>query len=275
MRTPITYYGGKQRLASTILSMISAHKIYCEPYFGGGAVFFAKAKYGLEVINDHDGRLINFYLCMQNKFYELQDMVNWTLCSEEMYKHAKDIWNGRVIEASDVEKAWAVWMITNGSFAGSMYGGWKWDNGTSGSHTGIFMAGKRADFSTELHRRLENVQISCRDALKVIADRDTPDTFFYLDPPYPNCYQGHYAGYNEADLKKLLIKLVDLKGKFILSNYWSDTLRYYVDCCGWNYKEVDMSMRLTNLGHGCRPERGSQRRTEVLVYNYDIEPTLF
>ena len=30
MKTPITYYGGKQQLASQIIAMIPPHKIYCE-----------------------------------------------------------------------------------------------------------------------------------------------------------------------------------------------------------------------------------------------------
>jgi site-specific DNA-adenine methylase len=54
MRTPITYYGGKQRIAPEIISMMPAHKIYVEPFFGGGAVFFRKRKAGIEVINDMD-----------------------------------------------------------------------------------------------------------------------------------------------------------------------------------------------------------------------------
>lgn len=76
MRTPITYYGGKQRLAKTIVSMIPSHKIYCEPFFGGGAVFFQKPKAGIEVINDKNDMLINFYLCIQNRFEELQKKYN-------------------------------------------------------------------------------------------------------------------------------------------------------------------------------------------------------
>lgn len=48
MRTSITYYGGKQRMADTIISMMPAHKLYCEPFFGGGAVFFRKPKAGIE-----------------------------------------------------------------------------------------------------------------------------------------------------------------------------------------------------------------------------------
>ena len=61
MKTPITYYGGKQQLASVILGMIPAHRIYCEPFFGGGAVFFAKAPSFLEAINDKNDLLVPFY----------------------------------------------------------------------------------------------------------------------------------------------------------------------------------------------------------------------
>ena len=39
MKTPLTYYGGKQQLASIIVSLIPEHGIYCEPFIGGAAVF--------------------------------------------------------------------------------------------------------------------------------------------------------------------------------------------------------------------------------------------
>ena len=69
MRTPITYYGGKQNLSERIVSMMPRHKIYCEPFFGGGAVFFAKPKAGIEVINDKNDLLINFFkVCQSSKF---------------------------------------------------------------------------------------------------------------------------------------------------------------------------------------------------------------
>ncbi len=67
VKTPITYYGGKQNLTSEILGMIPAHKIYVEPFFGGGSVFFAKGKSFLEVINDKNELLMNFYhQCIDN-----------------------------------------------------------------------------------------------------------------------------------------------------------------------------------------------------------------
>ncbi|MDR1223269.1 MAG: DNA adenine methylase [Tannerella sp.] len=273
MRTPITYYGGKQRIAPEIISMMPAHKIYVEPFFGGGAVFFRKQKAGIEVINDHDNSLINFYSCVQNRFDELQHLISQTLYSEAMYYRAKDIWNGRT-EANDIEKAWAVWLITNGSYAGSMHGGWKWCNGTTGGHTGTFIKGKREEFAERLHRRLDNVQISCRDALRVIHDRDTPETFFYLDPPYPGCVQQHYSGYTHENLEELLRILTAIKGKFILSNYWNGILREYTEANSWNFREIEVDLRITNLGRGTR-EKKTQYRTEVLIYNYTIPKGLF
>ncbi|MDR1370150.1 MAG: DNA adenine methylase [Dysgonamonadaceae bacterium] len=273
MRTPITYYGGKQRIAPEIISMMPAHKIYVEPFFGGGAVFFRKQKTGIEVINDHNNDLINFYFCVQNRFPELQELIQQTLHSETMYYHAKDIWNGRV-EANDIEKAWAIWLITNGSYAGSMHGGWKWCNGTTGGHTGTFIKYKREEFTERLHQRLDNVQISCRDALRVIQDRDTPETLFYLDPPYPGCVQQHYSGYTLEHLEELLRLLETIQGKFILSNYWSDLLKDYTGKNSWNYREIEVDLRITNLGRGTR-KKETQFRTEVLIYNYTIQKGLF
>lgn len=270
MRTPITYYGGKQRIADKIIAMMPAHKLYCEPFFGGGAVFFRKPKAGIEVINDHNNDLINFYLCVQNRFDELQTMISQSLHSEAMYYRAKDVWNDRC-EASDLEKAWAFWFITNGSFAGTVHGGWGWCNGNSGGHKATTLRGKRNDFQDKLHVRLDNVQISARDALRVIADRDTPNTFFYLDPPYPGSDQGHYSGYTHRDLYNLLQMLSEIKGKFILSNYWTQTLRYHILKFGWNHTTIEVNLQLKNLGKGV----GKEKRTEILVYNYDIPKNLF
>lgn len=269
MRTPITYYGGKQRLAKKIVSMLPPHKIYCEPFFGGGAVYFEKPKSKVEIINDIDNRLINFYIQSQNNFEELQRLIRNTLHSETMYLHAKDIWNER-IESSDLQKAWAIWLITNGSFAGSMHGGWKWCNGSSGSHSAIMVHNKRLEFAEQLHIRLSETQISCRDAIRVILERDSPLTVFYLDPPYPGSYQGHYRGYTHKDLFELLSVLSRIQGKFILSQYFTHTLKYHVMKYGWNFRTEELDLRLTHLG-----KSRTEKRTEILVYNYEIQKTLF
>ena len=272
MRTPITYYGGKQMLAKQIIAMIPTHRVYCEPYFGGGAVFFAKGKSPCEVINDIDDRIVAFYDVCQSEelFKKLQMKIQNTLDAEREFLRADRIWRHPSLAADSVELAWCVWLQCNMGFGGSPQGGWKWDNGTSGSHAGVVMDHYRNEFTWKIHERLKHVQISCRDALKVIAQRDTEDTFFFLDPPYPGCVQKHYSGFGFDDFEKLLQLLSDIKGKFILCNFSSDMLEDYVQRNGWHVTVKDMPLRVAN-----RVTSGMKRKQEVMVYNYEVGKTLF
>lgn len=122
MKTPITYYGGKQNLIDEILPMIPKHRIYCEPFFGGGAVFFAKSKSFLEVINDKNDLLINFYQQCIDNFDDLQHKVQHTLHSESEFNKAKRIYNNPTSH-TDIEKAWAFWVVTNVSIMATPRGG--------------------------------------------------------------------------------------------------------------------------------------------------------
>jgi DNA adenine methylase len=273
LRTPVTYYGGKQQLAPTILDL-APHDLekwdYCEPFIGGGAVFWAKKPSRLEAINDIDGRVINFYEVTQNprQFPKLFKMINTTLHAETYLHQARDFHYDR-IPAGKIEKAWAFWVATNMSFGGNIYGGWKWCNGTSGSHSGISIRNKRLQFTEAIHARLQDVQISKRDALKVITDRDSIKTFFYLDPPYPGCVQGHYSGYTVMDLFNLLDLIKDIKGKFILSNFWTQTLSYHINKYGWNYESITSQMKVANLGNRGQRPQGKKEKTEILTMNYN------
>ncbi len=267
-KTPITYYGGKQQMANIIIGMMPQHKIYCEPFFGGGAVFFAKGASFLEVINDTNDLLITFYKQCMTNFEALQQKISTTLHSESEYNRAKRIYNNPKWHRK-IDIAWAVWIVTNMSVMATPRGGWKRDNGTGGSHIGIGFDNRRQSFTDKVHERLRYVQISCHDALEVIRERDTADTFFYLDPPYINCDQKHYKGYTEKDFKQLLKVLSGIKGKFILSNFMSEVLLDYIRKYGWNYEIYDKKCMIPALINQPR------RKQEVLVYNYEIYPSLF
>jgi len=268
MKTPITYYGGKQNLTSEILSMIPSHKIYVEPFFGGGAVFFAKGKSYLEVINDKNEMLMNFYHQCIDNFEALQHKVQHTLCSEAEFKRARTIYNNP-FHRNRIDKAWAVWVMTNMSIMATPRGGWKRDNGTGGSHIGIVLDNHRKRFTNRIHERLATVQISCSDALDVIRQRDSSETFFYLDPPYIGADQKHYKGYNENDFHQLLDILEGIHGKFILSHFNCDILEEYCQRNRWISKVIECKSMIPALVHKPR------RKYEVLVYNYNNEPGLF
>jgi len=89
IKTPITYYGGKQKMLKYILPLIPKHSIYTEAFFGGGAVFWGKQPARVEFINDHNGEVINFYRVLKNNFAELKKEINATLHSEFQQKQAK------------------------------------------------------------------------------------------------------------------------------------------------------------------------------------------
>lgn len=265
-RTPITYYGGKQQMVKHILPEIPPHRIYCEPYFGGGALFFAKKPSYLEVINDTNQKLICFYETMRSDFENLNELIENTLHSEAMYNYAKEIYNEKR-SATYIEMAWSVWMVTNMSYSGSTKGGWKWCNGTAGSHTGRYISRKSDEFK-KLRDRLKNVQIECTDAISIIISRDTENTFFYLDPPYPGHCQQHYRGYSMKDFTTLLEVISDLKGKFILSNFSNQSLTYHLKKNNWIISKFKMPNKVTNFTN-------PRSKTEILIKNFKTNINLF
>lgn len=83
MKTPVTYYGGKQKLVTTILPLFPEHVLYTEPFAGGAALFFAKEPSEIEVLNDLNSELINFYKVMQQDFISLQKKNQYHSTLEE------------------------------------------------------------------------------------------------------------------------------------------------------------------------------------------------
>lgn len=245
-------------MTNIILPLIPPHKTYVEPYFGGGSVFFAKGPSFLEVINDINDNAINFYLVLKTDFQALKKEVEASLMSESLHKKALNIYR-KPKGHSKIKRAWAFWYVTNFSFANKPGGGWKYDSGSDGSHTGRQCSNRRNGFK-EYAGRLDTVQISCRDALEVIKYRDREDTFFYLDPPYPGTDQGHYKGYTENDLEKLLKILESVHGKFMLSNYSSELLEKYAVQNDWTIRKFDLRLSA--------PRKKGERKREILVMNY-------
>lgn len=88
MTPPISYYGGKQKMLKHILPLIPTHKIYIEPFFGGGAVFFGKNPSEVEVINDLNSYVINFYNVLKDKkkFKKLLCLIKHTSTTKASIK---------------------------------------------------------------------------------------------------------------------------------------------------------------------------------------------
>lgn len=221
MKPPVSYYGGKQRLAGKIVGLIPKHRIYVEPFAGGLAVFFRKGildtpEY-IEVINDKDSRLVNFYKVIQNprRRKNIIDRLKFTPYSREVYQDAK-AYLLKPKKTDELILAYYYFIAINWAYANKLHGGWthaKSKREGRSSHTSKI---KRLE---DIRERMSEVYIEHKDALDVIKTWDSKESFFYLDPPYPNTNQGHYTGFSEQDFKTLLSNLRRVKGKFILSCY--------------------------------------------------------
>lgn len=61
MKSNVKYPGAKWSYAKWITSFFPEHKVYLEPFFGSGAVFFNKKPCDYETINDLDEMVVNFF----------------------------------------------------------------------------------------------------------------------------------------------------------------------------------------------------------------------
>jgi DNA adenine methylase len=256
MKTPITYYGGKQALLKYLLPLIPVHRIYCEPFFGGGALFFAKPKSEVEIINDLNSEVVNFFKITQTKFPELEKEIRASLHSRELYQKAMVVYKHPDM-FDEVKRAWAFWVATNQGFS-SLIGSWGFGKTNSKE---VAVAGKRESFTREYADRLKQVQVENNDAIKVIDRADSKETFFYVDPPYIGSDQGHYKGYEEEDFKILLDKLSKVKGKFLLSSYPSKLLDSYIRKNKWYVHKVNKAVAVTKLT--------DKKKTEMMVMNFN------
>jgi DNA adenine methylase len=264
MRTPISYYGGKQTLSAIILGLIPEHRIYCEPFLGGAAVYFAKQPSKVEIINDTNCELINFYEVLKHDFTSLEKEIAISLHSRKKHHQAQVIYaNPEMFDR--VKRAWAVWMLANSSY-GCMLGstfGYDRTGGTSKK-----LENKRESFTEDYAIRLQNTQIECCDALRIIRSRDMPDAFFYIDPPYVGADQGHYDGYSQEDFDNLLKLLETIKGKFLLSSFKNASLNKFIKRNDWHSAALKMMCSMTN--RAMRP----RDKVEVLTANYPISVKL-
>lgn len=258
MKTPISYYGGKQAMLKHILPLIPVHQIYVEPFFGGGAVFWAKEKSKVEIINDYNANVVNFYYQLKHNFYKLQKLIDATPYSRETYKYALTIYNTAYL-FQPIHRAWAFWVCTIQGFSNGI-GAWRASQPRN--KEALLNYNKRKMLTPEYSERLELVQIEQTDAIKVINRMDSSETFFYLDPPYVGADQGHYGGYTQEHFNGLLDTLSQIKGKFLLSSYPNTTLAEYRKEFRWYSSDKLMQLSASN--------RANRIKTEALTSNYKI-----
>lgn len=266
MKTPISYYGGKQNLIKELLPMIPRHIQYVEPFCGGASLFWAKKPSQHEVINDYDLRVANFWQVLQTDFEALQERIQSTLHHEYIYHQAKSILKGEC--TNKVDYAWAFWVQTQMSYSSIVFGGFAFSGGLlkGGGNTPPSKRGynRRVGFVKDFSDRLKHTEIFNRDALELIKLKDAAHTFFYFDPPYPEAECGHYEAGKDV-YYRLLELLPTLKGKWLMSSYPSKKLELVRRKYGFFSR--DMQQNLAVSGNSTQ----GKKKIECLTWNYQLE----
>lgn len=229
MNAILKYPGGKWRIASWIISHFPAHKVYCEPYFGSGAVFFCKPPSRIETINDLNGDIVNLFRICRERPAELAALIELTPFSREEYIDCAQQSPSPLERARrTVVRYWQSWGASNSSLR-------SWRNSQAASSPRVCAEWRQLPQKVlNVCARLKDAQIENCDALTLISRYNSPETLLYIDPPYlrsirkKNIYKNEM---NDAQHVELLRLLKDSSSKIVLSAY--DNKIYNAELQDW------------------------------------------
>jgi DNA adenine methylase len=249
MNGPLKWHGGKHYLAREIVALMPAHLHYVEPYAGGLAVLFAKPCEGIsEVVNDLNGDLMNFWRVLQDRraFAEFRRRIEATPFSETEWQDAQTQLDQEPAgnHKLGIDRAASFFVLCRQSMAGRCQ-----------DFAPITRTRTRRGMNEQssawlqsiaslpaVHDRLRRVVILRRPALEVLRTHDTPNTLFYLDPPY--LPETRSSGVSERfDMtaeqhEELLDTIKGLQGKVMLSGYPSQL--YDAKLAKWHCHEFEL-----------------------------------
>ena len=228
-RPVLRYHGGKWRLAPWIISYFPEHRIYCEPFGGGGSVLMRKPRAYAEIYNDLDGEIVNVFRVLQNPMLAvcLRNMLEMTPYAREEFSLSYEK-SDDVVEQARRTIIRAFMGYSSDSCTRNSSTGFRMTNFKSGRHA----SGDWVNYTPAIDQfidRLRGVVIENRDALELIPLIDTADTLHYIDPPYQNgtreknCVGRSYKHEMDDDQHRQLIELVkSLKGMVVISGFMCD-----------------------------------------------------
>ena len=244
--------GNKKRIAHKILPHFPAHKIYIEPFFGAGGMFFSKLKAKYNIVNDLDSDVFNLFQVVMDQKEELEKAFYMMPIHSDLLEY----WKANK-EQEPIRKALRFLMLSNFTYLG------KGDT----IKYGVESHGKNS-FSKNLDKCFEaiyNVQFINKDFVEVLNSfqiKDAENYFIYCDPPYLSTGDNYSNSFTEEQTTTLFKTLIDTGCKFAVSEFDNPVI---LDLAKQHNLEV------ITIGERCNLKN---RRTEILVVNYE-SPALY
>jgi DNA adenine methylase len=231
-RPLIRYHGGKWRLAPWIITHFPEHRVYVEPFGGGGSVLLRKTRSYAEIYNDLDSEVVNLFRMARDHGEELVRLCHLTPFANEEFKDAF------APASSPLEQARRTVVRAFMGFGSASVTSFKHTSRIGKATTGFRANSNRsgtppsADWTNYpealrlVVERLRGVVIENRDALAVMTQHDAPATLHYVDPPYVSGTRDKGTDYahemNEGDHMRMADCLLKLTGMVMVSGYRSE-----------------------------------------------------
>lgn len=225
-RPVVRYHGGKWKLAPWVVSFFPRHRIYVEPFGGAASVLMRKERSFAEVYNDLDGEIVNLFRILRDRGDELIRLV-------ELTPYAREEFELSYVHSDDpLEQARRTAVRCGMGFGSTAMN----VNYRTGFRASTVRCGSSypGDWKNQPHNlkavveRLRGVFIENKDALDLIQLHDSPETLFYIDPPYvkgSRTYHRGKGGYKnemtDSDHERLAQCLHKVRGMVVVSGYQS------------------------------------------------------
>lgn len=226
----LKWVGGKRQIIPEILAHLPKNISslnYCEPFIGGGALFF-HLEPKKAIINDYNDELINVYKVIKNNLEELLNDLRKHDNNPEYFYQIRGIDRQPLFEKlTDIQRASRVIYLNktcyNGLYRVNSLGEF---NSPFGRYVHPNIVNEPVLRAVSKYLNSSEITILNGDYEKVL-NAVTAETFVYLDPPYhPISESSNFTGYiqggwterHQIRLKKACDDLDNKGVKFLLSN---------------------------------------------------------
>lgn len=222
INSPFKWVGGKSRLRKQIINILPSHTCYVEPFAGAAWILFAKPPSPVEVLNDKDQDLINFFRVVKEQPEKLIASFEWELVSRAEFERLAQ---SDPSQLTDVQRAHRFYYLIMAGWGGELHYPRFQTSITDGGH-GNRLFGALQTLRERLmpvYDRLRTVIIENLDWQECINRYDRAGAVMYIDPPYPDngCNYVHNMREKE-DHEILAARLKKARCQWILSSYDTD-----------------------------------------------------
>ena len=252
MQKLFPYPGGKWPIRHIIIAAFPPHTTYVDLFGGSAAIIIAKEPSAGEVFNDKNEELVNFFRVVKHRRAELTELARYWIHSRLLFDEIKN----SPLPQNEVERAFIFWVKHSDSFAGM-------GENFGTARKGVKSVTHARKYLDDVSERFAHVHIERFDFRKVIKLYDAAETFFYLDPPYPDTAggKGNYDLLSEKDWIEMRDTLKSIKGKFLLSSNDHKMVRDLFK--EFNTKVINVRVTLPR-------EKKTSFRRELMISNYEL-----